>query len=531
MSLIMLRHLVLRARFFVHIFQQSGYKLNEYWDWLKENWNTHVLTGRYAVSNILLLILMVLIGHWFTITLISVVVCVFLSVWFAEVSRYKKASKKPLVFTPRVWRLLLPVAILGLMLPLSGISFSTKIGTLLPDVYILAFGWILGDIAVPFVVLLGGWLTKPIESHIQNGFIRQAQQKLASMPALKVIGITGSYGKTSTKFALATMLSERYSVCFTPGSFNTPMGICKVINTDLQASHQILILEMGARYRGNIKELCEIAHPNVAILTNIGKAHLETFGSQEVIAQTKGELLEALHPGEVAIVNGDDAIALSLAARRNDISVITAGLNHGDFTAHSIRYDASGCSFTVRHKDGEEVQVRTRLLGHHNVQNILIGFATGFHFGLRMQTLALAASRIEPVEHRLELKPAGSYTIIDDAFNSNPVGARNAVDVLASFEGGRRILVTPGMVELGEIQDQENRSFGEHIGRSGIEQVVLVGPRQSKPILEGLQQSGYPESQIHVAKTLFEANAWLREFLLPGDFVLYENDLPDTYEE
>src|SRR5690606_37317585 len=138
------------------------------------------------------------------------------------------------------------------------------------------------------------------------GYIKQAQKKLKSMPDLLIIAITGSYGKTSTKFALATILSERFSVCFTPGSYNTPMGICKVINNDLQPNHQILVLEMGARYEGNIRELCDIAHPNIAILTNIGIAHLETFGSEDVIARTKGELIDALNPGDTAIDNGDD---------------------------------------------------------------------------------------------------------------------------------------------------------------------------------------------------------------------------------
>jgi UDP-N-acetylmuramoyl-tripeptide--D-alanyl-D-alanine ligase len=179
----------------------------------------------------------------------------------------------------------------------------------------------------------------------------------------------------------------------------------------------------------------------------------------------------------------------------------------------------------------ESVSVTTRLLGKHNVHNILMGFAVGTHFGLRPETLALAAGRIEPVEHRLELKSAGPYTIIDDAFNSNPVGARNAVDVLASFTGGRRVLVTPGMVELGDREVAENRAFGVHIGHSGIEQVVLVGPKQTQPIRDGLQEAGYPEAQVYVARNLFEANDWLRGWLQDGDFVLYENDLPDTYAE
>lgn len=520
-----------RTRFFVHMFQQSGYKLNEFWTWMKINWNSHVLNGTHALTNILLLVFVIFIGHRFTPTAPVVIISVFLIIWYGFVDLYRRKEKKPLVLTPRVQRLLVPVTALALFFPVMGFFISRMTGAVVPDVYILAFGWVFGVILIPFIVLFAGLLTKPVEAAIQRGFIRSAQARLASMPNLTVIGITGSYGKTSTKFALATMLKERFSVCFTPGSFNTPMGICKVINNDLQSHHQILILEMGARYPGNIAELCEIAHPNIAILTIIGKAHLETFGSQEVIAKTKGELIQALRPGELAVVNADDPLVMEQVGRRNDISVITAGLQQGDFTASDIRYGAAGCSFTVTHRDGARAEVTTPLLGQHNVHNILLGFAVGHHLGLRMETLALAASRMEPVEHRLELKSNGVYSVIDDAFNSNPVGARNAVDVLAAFEGGKRVLVTPGMVELGESEAEENYRFGQHIGASGIEKVILVGDKQTRPIQEGLKASGYPQDQTMVVKSLFEANSWLKENLSRGDVVLYENDLPDVYLE
>jgi UDP-N-acetylmuramoyl-tripeptide--D-alanyl-D-alanine ligase len=530
MNVVLLRHLIWRTRFFIHVYQLSGYKQNEFWSWMKDNWNSRILTPTHALSNLLLLLFLVFISEWFTPTAPPVIITVFMIAWYLPVSDYNRREKKPLAITARVQRLMVPLFLITAFLPYVGVRTSFFLTKMLPDVYIMAFGWVLAIMLVPFFVLLSGFLMVPVERWIQQGFVRQAQRKLASMPGLKVIGITGSYGKTSTKFALATMLSERYSVCFTPGSFNTPMGICKVINNDLQPHHQVLILEMGARYRGNISELCSIAHPNIAVLTNIGKAHLETFGSQQAIAETKGELLEALKPGEFAVVNSDDALVMARASLRNDISLVSAGLEGGDFKASDIRYDARGCSFTVTDPQGESVLVETRLLGHHNVHNVLLGFAVGSILGLRLPTLALAASRIEPVEHRLELKPAGDYTIIDDAFNSNPVGARNAIDVLASFEGGRRIVVTPGMVELGDSEIEENRSFGEHIGRSGIEQVVLVGRERAKPLFEGLRQAGFPEENVHVASSLFEANDWLRHYLESGDVVLYENDLPDTYE-
>jgi UDP-N-acetylmuramoyl-tripeptide--D-alanyl-D-alanine ligase len=332
------------------------------------------------------------------------------------------------------------------------------------------------------------------------------------------------------KFILKTILQERFSVCYTPGSFNTPMGICKVINNDLQPHHQILILEMGARYKGNIAELCRIATPDVSLVTVVGKAHLETFGSVENIARTKGEILEGLGRNGTAILNSDDERVMNMP-RRDDITLIKAGLKTGLFEVSGISYDRQGSRFQVRTPEGETAEIRSRLLGEHSIQNLMFGLATGRHFGLRLSTMALAAGRIEPVEHRLELKPAGDITIIDDAFNSNPTGARNAVDVLADFDSGRRIIITPGMVELGEEEEAENQALGAYIGKSGIDAVYLVGKQRTRPIQQGLQEAGYPEAQIRVFASFYEARDYLNAHQQPGDVVLLENDLPDVYDE
>lgn len=456
------------------------------------------------------------------------VIAVFVLVWFIPVTPYTARAKKPLAYTARVKRLLVPAVLLSLApVALAWITVN-RIPSQFADPFVLGFLLSTTSLLQPFFMLLAGWFMKPVETQIQNGFIRQAKRKLSTMPDLKIVAITGSYGKTSTKFIMKTLLSERFNVCYTPGSFNTPMGITMVINNDLDAAHQILILEMGARYAGNIDELCEIARPDVSVLTNVGLAHLETFGSQENIAHTKGAIIRHLPSTGTAVVNSDDMWVMSQVTR-TDISVIPVGLESGRLRAENIRYDAAGCHFTAILDGAERAEVTTKLLGAHNVLNILVGFGVGIHFGLRLQTMALAASRIEPVEHRLELKRIGVATMIDDAFNSNPVGAANAVEVLRQFTGGRRVIVTPGMVELGAIEAEENRKFGEAIGRADLELVILVGEERSKPILEGIRATGFSEEKIRVEASLFSANEFLRGYLQQGDVVLYENDLPDLY--
>lgn len=511
------------------MFQQKGYKLNEFRAWFRSRFSDNIIAPPHLF--IIPLFLIEISRNVITDTSAAIAICIFGLFSFSWTSYMRpKNEKKPLVITPRVKRLIVVLGLLYAGLLWFALSAGYSSVKFIPEVTIIALLLVVYDMLMPIWVMFAGWITKPIENIIQEGFKNKARKKLAAMKDLKVIAITGSYGKTSTKFVLKTLLSERFNVCYTPGSFNTPMGICKVINNDLQPNHQILILEMGARYKGNITELCNIARPHVSVITNVGKAHLETFGSVEAIAETKGELLLGLHANGTAVLNSDDSRVTSMP-RRTDTKVIPAGLKTGKFKAADISYDKNGCSFSVIQEGNSPVNVSTPLLGEHNVQNILLGFAVGSHFGLRLETMALAASKLEPVEHRLELKKGPNYTIIDDAFNSNPVGARNAVDVLCQFNEGRRIIVTPGMIELGDEEYEENKAWGAYIGERDIDFTLLVGKKQTKPIYEGLISAGYPESNILVFATFFDARKWLEENRKDGDVILYENDLPDSYNE
>jgi len=527
--LVVARHGFYRISHYLHIYQQHGYKSHEYRAWLWPKVAGELIKGPHLF--VIPLFLIGLIQSQLTWTAFTLSIAVFGIFYFGSV-KYLRSDrpKKPLVYTPRLSRqAVIAFSLYGLFAFL-GIWLGMQSPQMGADVSIIMVMMILADIASPYLVLIAGLITRPLENYYQEGFKKKARKKLASMPNLKIVAITGSYGKTSVKFILKTLLQERYQVCFTPGSFNTPMGICKVINNDLNAGHQILILEMGARYEGNIKELCEIARPHVSVVTNVGVAHLETFGSVDMIAKTKSEIIEHMHPGGTAILNSDDERVLAMKNIREDVTVIRAGLNTGIFRVADISYDQDGCHFQLTDPEAITAQVKTPLLGEHNVANLLLGFGAGRHFGLRTATMAVAARRIEPVEHRLELRKNGNITVIDDAFNSNPVGAKSAVDVLSQFNSGRRIIVTPGMIELGERQDEENELFGRHIGKSGIDEAILVGPGTA-PIQKGILAEGYPESSVKIFGTLFEAQDYLKTSLRDGDVVLYENDLPDSLEQ
>ena len=308
------------------------------------------------------------------------------------------------------------------------------------------------------------------------------------------------------------------------------MGLSRVINEQLKGEHQIFIAEMGARHVGDIKELCDLVHPKYGLLTSVGPQHLETFGSIENIAGTKYELIEALPEDGIAFFSSDGSYVDRLFAKceREKYRVGFNPDRQPYMLATDIEVGPQGSRFTLKCADGEELRCRTRLLGKHNIQNIALCAAVARKLGLTMEEIARGVRVVEPIEHRLQLIP-GAMTIIDDAFNSNPAGSQEALNVLSGFSG-RRIIVTPGMVEQGAKEDELNYAFGTQMVNC-VDVAILVGPNHTKPILQGLVDSGFSRDDIHVVSELDEASALLRAIGRPGDTVLFENDLPDNYTE
>lgn len=541
---VFIRHSLYRLRYHLHMFQQAGYKTNEFRHWFSSHLFTKGITSEHILFNIIILGMIYVLVDQITLTSGAIIMGTFALFWFTGTSRYRQEKeKKPLVYTPRMMRLGITILIALIFVWYFLVDFGHTALLLRDfpspfvsmDPYFMSFGMVLVDMLIPSFVWIFGWVLKPVEWTIQQGFKKQARERLASLPHLKVIAITGSYGKTSTKFAIDAFLKERMNVCTAPGSYNTPMGICKVINNWLESSHQVLILEMGARYKGNIKELCDIAKPDISVITNVGISHLETFGSKETIAREKAMLAKELNSGGTLILNGDDSQVKEMGGLRDDVKKVFVG-KEGSIRASDVSTDPDGTSFKMEwvDEDGtniEEETIKTRLLGDHNIQNFLLAAAVAREFDIRLKTVALAASRMEPVEHRLELKHRDGFIVIDDAFNSNPIGARNAVNILESFSSGRKIIITPGMIELGKREKEENEQFGRHIGNADIDVVILVGKERTQPILKGIQSTEKGKAkEIRVVKSLFEANDILKSEGREGDVVLYENDLPDSYD-
>lgn len=501
-----------------HMLQLNGYKTPEHSWWMKKNAKRYVLPLTLFAAQFLLLIP---IGGLRTGIAAGLS---FFNIIIALLNKPGKKFKKPLVYTARVKRMMTTFGILAAIYYCIALFCGKGFGHPIP--YIMAGSALY---LTPILVPLSNLINKPVEKAVQNWYINDARRILSECPELHKVGITGSYGKTSMKFYLDELLNSQYNTLKTPESFNTPMGVTITIRRDLKPTHEYFICEMGARRVHEIKELCGIADPHDGIITSVGPQHLETFGSVENVLNTKFELADHVKAkGGRIYLNGDNELIRRKAPEYPD--AVLYGLQEGNhYRGTDISVSDRGTEFTVTAPDGETQRFSMKLLGEHNVQNVLGAIAYAHGTGISLEKLTLPVKRIAAVPHRLQLlDKGGNMTFIDDAYNSNPSGCRAALDVLGLFDACR-ILVTPGMVELGVKQEELNFEFGQEAAKA-CDHIVLVGKAQTVPIYNGIKEAGYDMDNVFVADGLNEALDHVRAYQTDKKkIVLLENDLPDNY--
>lgn len=459
------------------------------------------------------------------------------------------SAKVKLAFTARLKRFITVFAIIAAIL-------SAGLSVMYPPLFALA-PIFPGIVAFLFAAII----TSPIEKRRNARFVTAAKTVLAARADLIKIGVTGSYGKTTAKNLLSAFLFKEYSTCVTPGNYNTPMGIALTVRDELLADDEVFVAEMGARYRGDIRELCDIVSPSIAVITAIGTQHLETFGSEENLLVTKNELIEALPADGVAIFNGDNDGAIKLydrCAKRRLISgsdeeavqKLYALFSTGDRRAKcktaagvkpteeevkalsrfdafygDICYAARGMEFTLV-LNGRAARITTALLGAHVPSMIAECALTANYLGISLEKIKFAASEVKAVAHRLELLYNGDDVIIDDAYNGNEAGAQNALEVLSKFSPRIRVLITPGIVELGEHGETANARIGE-LAAVSCDYAIFVGGNASA-LARGAKSAGMNVDNVAEVRDLDGAVEKLKT--IKGEkAVLFENDLPDNY--
>ena len=521
--LVALYYVLFKSKKFMHMLQQNWYNDgNRYFNWMLDN-------SKKVFLNFDLLFILFIALYFIKnayISIICFVILYILSDKIFENKVKKEQSKKPLVITARIKRLYVTMLVLYLLsiLPMI-ICFNENI----IDKYYFLIGFMI--YINPFVIMCANTINRPIEKMVFNHYKSLAKSKLESMPNLKKIAITGSYGKTSTKNALNDILNVKYNSFATEKSFNTMNGLMISINNKLDKFTDIFIAEMGAFRRGEIKEKCEFIKPQYGILTTIGTAHLESFGSRENIQKAKFELIDSLPTNGIAVLNMDDEYQTSYKIK-SDCKKIWVSIENkkADVYASNIKLSSKGTTFDCTFKDSKKtIKLETRLLGDANVYNILEAAALSYYLGVGLDEIKIGVKRIKTIEHRLELKKYGEINIIDDAYNSNPVGSSMAVDVLGLMSG-KKIIVTPGMIELGDKEYEYNMEFGRHIAQV-CDEVILIGQEQTKPILDGLKREKYNEKKIHILNDVKLAFPLMRKLANGETYVLLENDLPDIFNE
>ena len=494
----LIANLILLLLFYMHMFQLNSYFLKKYGNWMKVNIKKILLRSINIIIPTLILLFNNNIARIISIIILAISILANLP---------KSKAKIPLKFTNRVIRMFITQAILITIICIISNNYIT-FGVL----NIIAFG----------LCIIANIINYPIEYGIRKHYINDAKKILKNMPNLIVIGVTGSYGKTSVKNFLVKTLSAKYEVLTTPKNYNTTMGVVKTIREELKPIHQIFVCEMGATKIGDIKEICDIVNPKFGVITSIGPQHLESFKTIENIIKTKFELYDSVNKnGGITFLNYDN----EYLAKQNRSNTLAYGINNEklDYNAYNLKSSSQGLSFSINNVD-----FKTKLIGRHNIVNITGAIAVASYLEIPLDRLVPRVREFKSVEHRLQLISKGNLNIIDDAYNSNPVSSKSAIDTLSEFDG-TKIIVTPGLIELGGDEEKYNFEFGEYMC-DVCDYIFLVNSTISKYVLNGINSKKYNNDKIFMVNSPQEAVMQITNFGLNDKItVLLENDLPDNY--
>lgn len=512
---------------YLHALQQEDYDDSRLFHWIIEN---RVIDKRASLALIGISFLSIFIPFPFLLN--AGVFITFIGVMSLEKDP-RKDSKKALVLTSRAKRILFPA--FGMTAVFGAVICFVNMPLL----------WLLPVHLLPIFLILSNLLLRPYEAKIQAQFYAEAQDRLAAIRPI-IIAITGSYGKTSVKHILGHILKSAAPTTITPGSVNTLMGITRIIREQLQPNTRYFVVEMGAYGPGSIEKLCKLTPPDLGIITAVGHAHYERFKSLETVAHAKYELAQAtLAKGGMVIVH-EKTLRFSytqnmrLKDPRNFVAVgekpdprtenpDPCFLNDDDVNVKFVEQTLEGLRIKIKY-NGNSYAIKAPLYGLHHAQNIALAFAAALSLGIEANDVISALARCPQIPHRLELKPyKDGSTIIDDAYNSNPSGFKSALELMTLLHpSGRKILITPGIVELGAAHDDVHTTIGMYAAET-CDIVAVVNPSRIPTLISGFKS--HPKAkEILTFETFAEAENWLVSIKRDGDLILLENDLPDLYE-
>ena len=503
--------------------QQGGYKNGTFLRWLGKKGNLYfnrlsVFALCLALTSAIFSLCFSFLGERLALVCAALPFLALSLIFYWADNRF--ALKVPFVRTGRFKRLFVGYLLITAG---AGFGFLTLLGWLKEvngsEIYgLVAYvPYAIMPVALPLLLCLANVILSIFEGARNKKFVKRAGQVLDESQIVR-IGVVGSYGKTSVKNILATLLGEKFSVVATPESYNTPMGIAKTVFTAEFASKQIFIAEMGARKTGDIAELCRLVKPDYAVFTGVCAQHLQTFGTVQNVWAEKSEILKC---GAKKVVCGEGL------RERVEADFSGAGCVAYAERVFDISLQATSTSFTLC-VDGKEASVSTKLLGGAAVENIALAARLCRELGMSAEEIAAGIAKLQPIPHRLQILESGGAYILDDGYNCNAVGAKEALLALGRFEG-RKCVVTPGIVECGVLEEEINGELGAEIAKLAPDKVILVGDTLVGAVKDGYKNAGGDEKKLSVIKDLKGAQTALSEWVGKGDAVLFLNDLPDVY--
>lgn len=496
----------------IQAFQQSAYDPKRYIQYMKENYKYS-----FGINELLPIFFAVVLSfNYEIIRLFLIIFFLYYNIKFFNLAKGRYKEKLPLKFTPRVKRQIVTLTILIILILV--VLLKLGLGLIVGLLMIVYFIY-------PLITIMS-YINLPLEKYFQQQFKNRAERKLKKHNNLLVIGITGSYGKTSIKNIVYDILKEEEVTLITPNSFNTPMGLSMTINNDLTALYQNFIAEMGAYYKGEIHELTEIVHPQIGIVSSIGPQHLETFKTIENIQATKMELIESLPRDGLAILNYDNKYIREYKIK-NDVLVKYYSLEDSsvDLYAYNIEYLTTGMRFKIKFKE-KEYEIESKLLGKYNIYNILAGILVADYKGLKIEKILKSIGKIEPIKNRMELKRiTNSLSIIDDSFNGNVEGMIEDITILKTYKAKKK-MITPGIIDGGEQNYELNKKIALEINDE-IDELYIVGS-YNRDVYTSYAK--IEKEKIYLFDNFLDAYARATNDKNPI-VVLIANDLPDKYNK
>ena len=494
-------------------YQKNRYKMDRYSHWFAKAFLWEFRSFLYYVLLALPFVLMEYCSD-----LIAYILFVVFSILYTMVRFYKCDWNK--LFKNIDWTMrMLRSAIVLFVLQFSLIYFVIE------NAYTTSLGWgsIFAYISSWFFIYMVWLLLYPVEWLIGYVYRKQASNIMAKFDG-HCVAITGSYGKTSCKYILDHLLSQKYYGLMTPKSYNTAMGITSVIRKMLKPLHQYFICEMGSDHPGEIEVMMKVCQPKYGVVTTIGPQHLQTFGMMRNIVDEKMSLVKHLPSDGISFLNKDNAYIREYEMEYPCSVVWFSMQTEADYQVVNMYQTSEITQFTVLH-DNVYYEFETKLLGKHNVMNLLAMISVAHTLGIDMESLRTLVASVECIEHRLERKDWYGRLLIDNSYSSNIESMQESLSVL-SMMPNKKVVVTPGLVDLAQMQDEMNHLFGT-LMKDKVDAVILVGEEQTKEIARGLRDVGFEE--IYIENDMASSLKKVLEITNSGDTVLIENDLPSVF--